>query len=77
VERLQFCASVTRATMYCQRSARVYTAKKQLLKFEGTYHGANEAGVTTLIPIQMYDFPEHEQTSVVHPAMNDYLLTTP
>jgi glutamate-1-semialdehyde 2,1-aminomutase len=54
--------------MYCQRSARVYNAKKKFLKFEGTYHGANEAGVTTLIPIQMYDFPEHEQTSVGHPC---------
>ena len=77
MERLRFCVSVTRANMYYQRSARVHTAKKKFLKFEGTYHGANEAGVTTLIPIQMYDFPEHEQTSVVHPAMNDYLLTTP
>jgi glutamate-1-semialdehyde 2,1-aminomutase len=54
--------------MYCQRSARIYNVKKKFLKFEGTYHGANEAGVTTLIPIQMYDFPEHQQTSVGHPC---------
>ena len=46
-ERLRFCASGTEATMYCQRLARAFTGRPKILKFEGAYHGANEAGVTS------------------------------
>src|SRR5215470_17508182 len=62
-ERLRFCASGTEATMYCQRLARAFTGKRRILKFEGAYHGANEAGVTSLFPSRLLSFPEPELTS--------------
>lgn len=76
-ERLRFCASGTEATMYAQRLARAHTGKPKILKFEGAYHGANEAGVTSLFPSRLPDFPEPELTSAGTPAMRDYLLVAP
>ena len=43
--------------MYCQRLARAFTGKPKILKFEGAYHGANEAGVTSLFPKQAPRLP--------------------
>lgn len=76
-ERLRFCASGTEATMYCQRVARGYTGRNKVLKFEGAYHGANEAGVTSLFPNKLFDFPKPELTSAGTPAMADLLLVAP
>jgi len=76
-ERLRFCASGTEATMYCQRIARGFTGRDKILKFEGAYHGANEAGVTSLFPSRLKDFPEPELTSAGTPAMRDHLLVAP
>lgn len=76
-ERLRFCASGTEATMYCQRVARGYTGRNKILKFEGAYHGANEAGVTSLFPNKLYEFPKPELTSAGTPAMADLLLVAP
>lgn len=76
-ERLRFCASGTEATMYCQRIARGFTGRDKVLKFEGAYHGANEAGVTSLFPSRLKDFPEPELTSAGTPAMRDHLLVAP
>jgi glutamate-1-semialdehyde 2,1-aminomutase len=76
-ERLRFCASGTEATMYCQRLARGFTGRSKILKFEGAYHGANEAGVTSLFGQRLPDFPEPELTSAGTPAMRDYLLVAP
>jgi len=76
-ERLRFCASGTEATMYCKRVARGFTGRHKVLKFEGAYHGANEAGVTSLFPNKMHDFPKPELTSAGTPAMSDNLLVAP
>ncbi len=76
-ERLRFCASGTEATMYCQRVARGFTGRNKVLKFEGAYHGANEAGVTSLFPHKLLDFPKPELTSAGTPAMADLLLVAP
>lgn len=76
-ERLRFCASGTEATMYCQRVARGFTGRNKILKFEGAYHGANEAGVTSLFPTKLFDFPKPELTSAGTPAMADLLLVAP
>ncbi len=76
-ERLRFCASGTEATMYCQRLARAFTGRPRILKFEGAYHGANEAGVTSLFPGQLLDFPEPELTSAGTPAAKRDLLVAP
>ena len=76
-ERLRFCASGTEATMYCQRLARAHTGKPKILKFEGAYHGANEAGVTSLFPKDRLNFPEPELTSAGTPSARDTLLVAP
>jgi len=77
VDRLRFCASGTEATMYCQRLARAYRARTKILKFEGAYHGANEAGVTSLFPTKLLDFPEPELTSAGTPLAKEDLLVAP
>lgn len=76
-ERLRFCASGTEATMYCQRLARATTGRPKILKFEGAYHGANEAGVTSLFPQRPAAYPNPELTSAGTPAMSEYLLVAP
>lgn len=76
-ERLRFCASGTEATMYCQRLARACSGKPKILKFEGAYHGANEAGVTSLFPTKPAAYPAPELTSAGTPAMAEYLLVAP
>jgi glutamate-1-semialdehyde 2,1-aminomutase len=76
-ERLRFCASGTEATMYCQRLARAFTGRPKILKFEGAYHGANEAGVTSLFPHRLPDFPEPELTSAGTPDAKHSLLVAP
>ncbi|WP_085902337.1 aspartate aminotransferase family protein [Kiloniella majae] len=77
VDRLRFCASGTEATMYCQRLARAFTGKKMILKFEGAYHGANEAGVTSLFPHKNLAFPTPELTSAGVPMASENLLIAP
>ncbi|MEE8263488.1 MAG: aspartate aminotransferase family protein [Gammaproteobacteria bacterium] len=76
-ERLRFCASGTEANIYCQRLAKAFTGKTKLLKFEGAYHGANEAGVTSLFPTKFLDFPEPELTSAGTPRAKYDLLVAP
>jgi glutamate-1-semialdehyde 2,1-aminomutase len=76
-QRLRFCASGTEATMYCQRLARAFAGKPKLLKFEGAYHGANEAGVTSLFPSKNLDFPQPELTSAGTPSVTGELLVAP
>ncbi len=76
-ERLRFCASGTEATMYCQRLARAFTGKTKILKFEGAYHGANEAGVTSLFPHKNLEFPTPELTSAGTPMARENLLIAP
>ncbi|MBT4039370.1 MAG: aspartate aminotransferase family protein [Rhodospirillales bacterium] len=75
--RLRFCASGTEATMYCQRIARGFTGKNKILKFEGAYHGANEAGVTSLFASGKVPFPTPELTSAGTPFAAESLLVAP
>jgi glutamate-1-semialdehyde 2,1-aminomutase len=63
--------------MYCQRLARAATGKPKILKFEGAYHGANEAGVTSLFPVDPPDFPQPALTSAGTPAAGELLLVAP
>ncbi|MCC7016852.1 MAG: aminotransferase class III-fold pyridoxal phosphate-dependent enzyme [Rhodospirillales bacterium] len=77
VERIRFCASGTEATMYCMRLARAYTGRAKILKFEGAYHGANEAGVTSLFPRHNLPFPQPELTSAGTPSAARELLVAP
>ncbi len=77
VDSLRFCASGTEATMYCQRLARAFTGREKILKFEGAYHGANEAGVTSLFASGTVNFPTPELTSAGTPAAARQLLVAP
>ncbi len=61
--RLRFCASGTEATMHCLRLARAATGKRDVLKFEGAYHGSNDEGVTSLFPSGTVPFPTPEPSS--------------
>ncbi len=63
--------------MYCVRLARAYTGRAKILKFEGAYHGANEAGVTSLFPRKNLDFPRPERTSAGTPSVEHELLVAP
>lgn len=76
-EQLRFCASGTEATMYCKRLARAFGRKPKILKFEGAYHGANEAGVTSLFPSKALPFPQPEHTSAGTPSVEAELLVAP
>jgi glutamate-1-semialdehyde 2,1-aminomutase len=76
-DHLRFCASGTEATMYCARLARAFAGKPKLLKFEGAYHGANEAGVTSLFPKRRLDYPQPEHTSAGMPSVDAELLVAP
>ena len=77
-ERLRFCASGTEATMYCQRLARAATGRPKILKFEGAYHGANEAGVTSLFPDRPPDYPRPDPTGGgLAPLVQGSLLVAP
>jgi glutamate-1-semialdehyde 2,1-aminomutase len=76
-EQLRFCASGTEATMYCQQLARAFTGRPKILKFEGAYHGANAAGVTSLFPAKNLAFPQPERTSAGLPSVESELLVAP
>jgi len=75
-EQVRFCASGTEATMYCQRLARAVTGRPKILKFEGAYHGANEAGVTSLFPADPPDFPAPDPVAggLAHMVARDLLV---
>ncbi|CAG4889674.1 aspartate aminotransferase family protein [Paraburkholderia saeva] len=76
-EQLRFCASGTEATMYCQQVARAFTGRPKILKFEGAYHGANAAGVTSLFSQKNLAFPTPERTSAGLPSVERELLVAP
>jgi glutamate-1-semialdehyde 2,1-aminomutase len=62
-DQVRFCASGTEANFYCLRLARAFTGRPKILKFEGAYHGANAAGVTSLFPELPPDYPHPQPTS--------------
>ena len=63
--------------MYCMRLARAHSGRGKILKFEGAYHGANEAGVTCLFPTKLLEFPDPELTSAGTPLAKQSLLVAP
>jgi glutamate-1-semialdehyde 2,1-aminomutase len=77
-DAVRFCASGTEATMYCLRLARAFTGRPKILKFEGAYHGAHDAGVASLFPTMPPDFPESTPFSAgVEPSARDNMLAAP
>jgi len=62
-DQVRFCASGTEANFYALRLARAFTRRPKILKFEGAYHGANAAGVTSLFPDAPPDYPRPQPTS--------------
>ena len=77
-EQLRFCASGTEATMYCLRLARAHTGRPAILKFEGAYHGAHDAGVVSLFPRRAPDYPRGDPSSAGIPeAVTAGILVAP
>jgi glutamate-1-semialdehyde 2,1-aminomutase len=77
-DAVRFCASGTEATMYCLRLARAFTGRPKVLKFEGAYHGAHDAGVASLFPTSPTDFPHASSFSAgVEPGSAGNMLVAP
>jgi glutamate-1-semialdehyde 2,1-aminomutase len=77
-DSVRFCASGTEATMYCLRLARAYAGRPKVLKFEGAYHGGNDAGVASMFPLAPPDFPRATPFSAgLEPSLADNLLIAP
>jgi glutamate-1-semialdehyde 2,1-aminomutase len=77
-DQVRFCASGTEATMYCLRLARAFTRRPKVLKFEGAYHGANAAGVTSLFPTAAANYPHADPTSAgIEGQAGDDILVAP
>jgi glutamate-1-semialdehyde 2,1-aminomutase len=77
-EQVRFCASGTEATMYCLRLARAFSGRPKVLKFEGAYHGAHDAGVASLFPGATAASPRPVMTSAgTEPSAADNLMVAP
>lgn len=50
MELIRFCSSGTEAVMNSLRAARAFTGKKKIAKFEGAYHGMDEAMMISYVP---------------------------
>ena len=50
LERLRFCSSGTEAVMNALRVARAFTGRPKIAKFEGAYHGIDDAALISYIP---------------------------
>ncbi|MDA0745614.1 MAG: aminotransferase class III-fold pyridoxal phosphate-dependent enzyme, partial [bacterium] len=50
LERVRFCSSGTEAVLNALRSARAFTGKSKIAKFEGAYHGTDESAVISYLP---------------------------
>ena len=50
LERVRFCSSGTEAVMNAIRSAKGFTGKPKIAKFEGAYHGTSESALVSYRP---------------------------
>ena len=50
LERVRFCSSGTEAVMNAIRSAKGFTGKPKIAKFEGAYHGTSEFALVSYSP---------------------------
>ena len=50
VEMARLTVSGTEATMHCMRTARAFTGRDKIVKFEGQYHGVHDYALISVVP---------------------------
>ena len=77
-EKVRFFSTGSEATLYAMRTARAYTGKDKILKFEGGFHGMNDYALMSMTPKSLLDFPQAERDSAGIPkSVEDEMLIAP
>ena len=77
-EKVRFFSTGSEATLYAMRTARAYTGKDKILKFEGGFHGMNDYALMSMAPKSLLDFPRAERDSAGIPkSVEDEMLIAP
>ncbi len=77
-EKVRFFSTGSEATLYAMRTARAYTGKDKILKFEGGFHGMNDYALMSMAPKSLLDFPQAERDSAGIPkSVEDEMLIAP
>ncbi len=81
-ELVRFASSGTEATMYAIRTARSYTGKEKIVKFEGHFHGIHDYATWSFAPPLDKAGPEEQpipfvQTSGVPDAIKNLVIPLP
>ena len=82
VEMVRFACSGTEATMHAIRTARAYTGRELILKFEGNYHGFHDHTLwSTYAPVDAYGNRRSPipvpASSGIPKAMREFIITLP
>lgn len=82
VEMVRFACSGTESTMHAIRTARAYTGRELILKFEGNYHGFHDHTLwSTYAPVDAYGNRRSPipvpASSGIPKAMRDFIITLP
>lgn len=77
-EKVRFFSTGSEATLYAMRTARAYTRKDKILKFEGGFHGMNDYALMSMAPKSLLDFPQAERDSAGIPkSIENEMLIAP
>ena len=81
-ELVRFASSGTEATMYAIRTARAYTGKEKIIKFEGHFHGIHDYAAWSFSPPLDKAGPEEQptpyaQTAGIPVAVKDLIIPLP
>ena len=76
-ESVRLCNSGTEASMYALRTARAYTGRTKIAKFEGGFHGNHDYALVSVYPLEEIVGPENEPRSVaVGAGIPEAVVTT-
>ncbi len=77
-EQVRYVTSGGEADMYAIRTARAFTGKPKVMKFEGGYHGMSAEAQMSLAPTQLVNFPNAVPDSAGIPdSVRDEMLIAP
>ena len=77
-EKVRFFSTGSEATLYAMRTARAYSRKDKILKFEGGFHGMNDYALMSMAPKALHDFPQAEKDSAGIPkSIESEMLIAP
>ena len=60
VEMARLTVSGTEATMHCMRTARAFTGRDKIVKFEGQYHGVHDYALISVVPNDVSQLGDRE-----------------